>query len=106
MPHHVPVADSPARLVAADFAIEHRRMRPDGMRDLLGQLRPLLEDVVVARDQPQRCPRTCANAWNPSSFGSKKKSGRPNGSEYAKEPHGVTGDNLRTCRMLTTLAAW
>lgn len=42
---------APVRLQAANLAIQHCRMRPDAVGDLLGQLWPLLKRVAVARDE-------------------------------------------------------
>jgi hypothetical protein len=52
----------PIGLQAADLAVEHASMRPDGMSDFPCELRPLLEGVPVTRDKLAAMPRTCASA--------------------------------------------
>ena len=39
------------RFEAADLSVEHRVVRSDRVRDLLGELRPALERVAVPRPQ-------------------------------------------------------
>ena len=65
-------------------------MRPHRVRDLLRELRPLLEGVSVARDEFAAMAANVRQSAEASSFGSKMKSGESNGSGMRSSRIGVT----------------
>jgi hypothetical protein len=64
-----------SRIQAHDLSVDHRAVRLDGVRELLTQVRPVLQGVPVARHEGAVVSVDVGERSKPSCFTSKSQSG-------------------------------